>query len=50
MNPTAKENKNYSSHDTKAYPKMHVNELGGTVQRIYIQYQPHTISKKSQKR
>ena len=50
MNPTLKENKHYSSLDTKAYPKMYINELGGTVQRIYIQYQPHTISKNSQKR
>lgn len=49
MNPTSKENKHNLSHDTKAYPKLYVNDLGGTVQRIYIQYQPHTISKKSQK-
>lgn len=50
MKPTLKENKHYPSQDTKAYPKMFVNESGGTVQRIYIQYQPHTISKNSQKR
>ena len=50
MNPTVKENKRSPSLDTKAYPTMDVNELGGTVQRIYIQYQPYTISKKSQKR
>ena len=50
MNPTAKENKRYPSLDTKAYPKMYVNESGGTVQRIYIQYLSDTISKKSQKR
>lgn len=50
MKQTLKENKDCPSHDTKAYPKMYVNELGGTVQRIYIQYQSDTISKKSQKR
>jgi hypothetical protein len=50
MNSTLKENEQHPSHDTKAHPKTYVNELGGTVQRIYIQYQPHTISKKSQKR
>jgi len=50
MNPTVKENKRYPSLDTKSYPKMYANESGGTVQRIYIQYQSDTISKKSQKR
>lgn len=50
MNPTLKENKHHPSHDTKAYPKLYINESGGTVQRIYIQHPQHTISKKSQKR
>ena len=49
MNPISKETKHYLSDDTKAYPKLYINNLGGTVQRIYIQYQPHTISKKSQR-
>lgn len=49
MNPSNKEPNIPYPLETKAYPKIYTNPLGGTVQRIYIQYPQTTLYKKSRK-
>ena len=46
MNPSSKQT---SSNDIKAYPTIIKNDLGGTVQQIFIQCKQYTPSKKSKK-